>query len=119
MNSDPCRLCGSTDYKKYLDRIYALGDQEFDLLRCKSCGLIRVEPMPDAEAVAAVKRHMSAPSSMVSYAAKSALPKVTMRAARARYEAAVGPEALAAKTDDRAERIDRARLAALIRALRQ
>jgi SAM-dependent methyltransferase len=44
-------LCGSIDYRAYLRRIYALGDQAFDLLRCRGCGLIRVEPMPDPETV--------------------------------------------------------------------
>jgi SAM-dependent methyltransferase len=46
MNVTPCVLCDGVRFRIYLDRVYALGDQEFDLIRCEKCGLIRVEPMP-------------------------------------------------------------------------
>jgi len=49
--SDPCPLCGGDDYRLYLPLAYALRDQTYDLVRCRGCGLVRVDPMPDPAAV--------------------------------------------------------------------
>jgi SAM-dependent methyltransferase len=49
--TDPCPVCGRGDYRLYLPLAYALRDQTYDLVRCRSCGLVRVEPLPDAAAV--------------------------------------------------------------------
>ncbi len=46
-----CRLCRGTEHNMYLESVYALGDQRFDLLRCRGCGLVFVNPMPDVETV--------------------------------------------------------------------
>ncbi|HUT53192.1 MAG TPA: class I SAM-dependent methyltransferase [bacterium] len=51
MKSDPCCLCGSEQYRPYMRKVYALGGRPLDLVRCRGCGLIRVEPMPGAEEV--------------------------------------------------------------------
>lgn len=46
-----CKLCGGEDYQPYLARVYALGERTFDLVRCRGCGLVRVEPLPGSEEV--------------------------------------------------------------------
>ncbi len=51
MKGESCKLCGGTDYSVYLARVYVLGEQTFDLVRCSECGLVRVAPMPDVETV--------------------------------------------------------------------
>jgi len=49
MRLKPCTLCGGEQYELYLGRVYAYEDQVFDLVRCDSCGLVRVAPLPDPE----------------------------------------------------------------------
>jgi len=51
MTDMPCTLCGSTEWAPYLSRAYRLGERTFDLVRCLSCGLVRVDPMPEEAAV--------------------------------------------------------------------
>jgi len=51
MKLNSCCLCDCTEYILYLGRVYVLGDQVFDLVRCSNCGLVRVAPMPDTETV--------------------------------------------------------------------
>jgi len=51
MNSSPCPLCGGVKYRLYLPLAYALADQSYDLVRCRGCGLVRVEPLPSVEQV--------------------------------------------------------------------
>lgn len=51
MRLHPCKLCGGGEYSLYLPKVYALGDRTFDLVRCRGCGLVRVEPMPALDEV--------------------------------------------------------------------
>ncbi len=51
MISTPCPLCNGTTYRLYIEKAYALGERTFDLVRCRGCGLVRVEPMPGIEEV--------------------------------------------------------------------
>ena len=49
---DPsCRLCGSARSRLYLARVYALGEQTFDLRQCRDCRLVYVHPFPEVEAL--------------------------------------------------------------------
>ncbi len=54
MTSDPCPVCGGENYRPYIYLAYSLGEKTFDLVRCKRCGLVRVDPMPSVEAVRAL-----------------------------------------------------------------
>ena len=47
-----CELCGSLDFKIYLPGIYAHAGKDYDLVQCKSCGLVFVSPFPDTETIA-------------------------------------------------------------------
>ena len=51
MRLDPCKLCGDIDYSLYLPRVYALGERTFDLVRCRGCRLVRVDPLPTPDEV--------------------------------------------------------------------
>ncbi|MFO8056840.1 MAG: class I SAM-dependent methyltransferase [bacterium] len=51
MKGEACKLCAGTEYSVYLPRVYVLGEQTFDLLRCRECGLVRVAPMLNVETV--------------------------------------------------------------------
>jgi len=51
MNSDPCPVCGDEKRRLYLERAYALGAKTLDLIRCRRCGLVRVDPMPTVDEV--------------------------------------------------------------------
>ena len=46
-----CRLCGSDRSRLYLARVYALGEQAFDLRQCRDCRLVYVHPFPGVEAL--------------------------------------------------------------------
>jgi len=52
--SDPCDLCGGAAFDLYAPRMYALGDAVFDLVRCRSCSLVQVRPLPDDAAIASM-----------------------------------------------------------------
>ena len=41
-----CELCGSLDQTTYLARIYTHQAKDYDLVQCKNCGLVFVQPMP-------------------------------------------------------------------------
>jgi SAM-dependent methyltransferase len=47
-----CELCGSVEHKMFLPRIYAFKDKGYDLVQCRKCGLVFVQPMPDLETIA-------------------------------------------------------------------
>lgn len=50
---DHCELCGRTEFSPFLktrDRLYGIGD-EFQLVRCRDCGLIFINPRPDQEEI--------------------------------------------------------------------
>lgn len=47
-----CAVCGSDDPAPYRPGMYRVGDRPFDLVRCRACGLVYVDPRPDAETLA-------------------------------------------------------------------
>ncbi|RIL07525.1 MAG: hypothetical protein DCC71_02575 [Proteobacteria bacterium] len=49
--SEPCDLCGGARFAPYVPRMYALAGAAYDLVRCWSCSLVQVRPLPDAAAV--------------------------------------------------------------------
>ncbi|NNL66248.1 MAG: methyltransferase domain-containing protein [Myxococcales bacterium] len=50
----PCDLCGAGDLASYAARMYAHGGREYDLMRCRGCGLVQVRPLPDAASIASL-----------------------------------------------------------------
>jgi len=46
-----CEICGSTDHRIYLARIYAYAGRDYDLMQCNQCGLVFVEPMPELSTI--------------------------------------------------------------------
>jgi len=52
--SEACDLCGGTAFAPYVPRMYALAGREYDLVRCRSCSLVQVRPLPDAAAIASM-----------------------------------------------------------------
>jgi len=46
-----CELCGATERKMYLPGVYAYRGKDYDLVQCKSCGLVFVHPFPDLETI--------------------------------------------------------------------
>jgi len=54
MKSHPCLVCDGSDYQRYLTEVYSLNERSFDLIRCRSCGMVRIEPPPETEEVRAL-----------------------------------------------------------------
>ena len=46
-----CELCGSTQQRVYLEKIYHYQGQDYSLVQCERCGLVFVNPMPDLETI--------------------------------------------------------------------
>lgn len=42
-----CAVCGANDSRPYRGGMYRLGATRFDLVRCRRCGLVYVDPRPD------------------------------------------------------------------------
>lgn len=47
-----CAVCGSDDPSPYRRGMYRVGERLFDLVRCRVCGLVYVDPRPDAATLA-------------------------------------------------------------------
>lgn len=50
MKKISCCVCGSVEYALFLrgkDRLHKITGEEFDIVRCKSCGLVYLNPQPD------------------------------------------------------------------------
>lgn len=47
-----CAVCGSEDAAPYQRDMYAIGATRFHLVRCRQCGLVYVDPRPDAASIA-------------------------------------------------------------------
>lgn len=52
--TDPCDLCGSAEFTSYVPEMYALGPVAHDLVRCRSCSLVQVRPLPTPSAIASM-----------------------------------------------------------------
>lgn len=66
MNQRKCKLCGNSKYEIYMNdvRDYEYGiPGKWDVLKCRNCGLFRIEPFPSLEEALATY-----PSSYVQYA---------------------------------------------------
>ncbi|HEX9912709.1 MAG TPA: methyltransferase domain-containing protein [candidate division Zixibacteria bacterium] len=50
MEKDVCQLCGESDFKKIPVR-HTFNDCNYNLIQCKNCSLITVDPMPSPETV--------------------------------------------------------------------
>jgi SAM-dependent methyltransferase len=54
MKNIVCNLCGGTDHQllfKGHDRLQRVDDNEFSVVRCRTCGLVFLNPQPDAQEV--------------------------------------------------------------------
>lgn len=49
--NEPCDLCGSASFDVYVAPMYELAGARHDLVRCRSCSLVQVRPLPDAAAI--------------------------------------------------------------------
>jgi 2-polyprenyl-3-methyl-5-hydroxy-6-metoxy-1,4-benzoquinol methylase len=49
--SEPCDLCGARDFELYAPGLYALAGARLDLVRCRSCSLVQVRPLPSPDAI--------------------------------------------------------------------
>lgn len=49
-----CAVCGSEDPVPYQRDMYAIGATRFDLVRCRQCGLVYVDPRPDGAGIEAM-----------------------------------------------------------------
>ena len=47
-----CVVCAADDARAYKRGMYAIGEQPFDLVRCRDCGFVYVDPRPDGESLA-------------------------------------------------------------------
>ena len=47
-----CSVCRASDARPYRTRMYAIGSVRFDLVRCRHCGLVYVNPRPDGPTLA-------------------------------------------------------------------
>ena len=52
--TDPCDLCGGTSFAPYVARMYEIAGTPYDLVRCRSCSLVQVRPLPDDATVQAL-----------------------------------------------------------------
>jgi SAM-dependent methyltransferase len=52
--NEPCDLCGGALFAPYVPHMYALAGRAHDLVRCASCSLVQVLPLPDAAAIASM-----------------------------------------------------------------
>lgn len=52
--NEPCDLCGGASFAPSVPQMYALAGRSYDLVRCRSCSLVQVRPLPDADAVRAM-----------------------------------------------------------------
>ncbi len=50
----PCDLCGGRAFRDYAPAIYRAGAESFGLVRCRSCTLVQVRPLPPDEKIAAL-----------------------------------------------------------------
>lgn len=49
--NEPCDLCAGASFEVYVPGMYALAGASHDLVRCRSCSLVQVRPLPGAEAI--------------------------------------------------------------------
>ncbi len=47
LESWACAVCGADDSRPYREKMYAIGEVRFDLVRCSRCGLVYANPRPD------------------------------------------------------------------------
>ena len=49
--SETCQACQNKVFKIYVGSMYQFQDQKYDLIRCASCGLVQVNPMPSRKTI--------------------------------------------------------------------
>ncbi len=49
--SEACQACQNKNFKTYVQNMYQFQEKKYDLIRCASCGLVQVDPMPSRKTI--------------------------------------------------------------------
>jgi 2-polyprenyl-3-methyl-5-hydroxy-6-metoxy-1,4-benzoquinol methylase len=49
--SETCQACQNKSFKIYVRNMYQFQNKKYDLIRCSSCGLVQVNPMPSGKTI--------------------------------------------------------------------